>query len=107
MAKSLNVPIAWFRAEDYAHIRQISDGGLPPTFTEWEAKMIQTIARSAAAGILGEKVIIRPDELLAFARQIHARKIDNQVRNRFATLKLLGKQPTSRVNAAVSNRTYR
>lgn len=54
----LNVPVAWFRAEDYEHIRQISGRGMPPTFTEWEAQMMRMLARSAAAGIVGEKVII-------------------------------------------------
>ena len=89
MAHGLNVAIAWFRAEDYERVRQISGDGMPPRFEEWEAKMAEMLARSSAAGILGEKVIICSDELLAFARQIHVGKIDNQVRSRLATLKLL------------------
>jgi hypothetical protein len=84
----LKVAVPWFRAEDYDRIRQISGDNMLPTFAEWESRTTQMMARSSAAGILGEKVIIRPDELLSFAREIHAIKIDNQVRNRFAALKL-------------------
>ena len=94
----LNVAVPWFRAEDYDRIRQISGDNMLPTFAEWEAKMTRTLAQSAAAGVRGEKVIIRPDELLAFAKQIHAKTIDNHVRNQFATVKLLGEE---RTNASV------
>ena len=91
----LNVAVPWFRAEDYDRIRQISGDNMLPTFAEWEAKMTRTLAQSAAAGVRGEKVIIRPDELLAFAKQIHAKTIDNHVRNQFATVKLLGEERTN------------
>jgi hypothetical protein len=94
----LNVAVPWFRAEDYERIRQISDDGILPMFAEWETKMTQMLARSGAAGIRGEKVLIRPDELLAFAENIHAKKIDNQVRNRCAALKLLGDPSTKRMS---------
>jgi hypothetical protein len=100
----LNVAVPWFRAEDYDRIRQISGDNMLPTFAEWEAKMTRTLSQSAAAGVLGQKVIIRPDELLAFAEQIHAKRIDNHVRNQFATVKLLEEQ---RTNAAVGRRTDR
>ena len=55
----LNVAVPWFRAEDYDRIRQISGDNMLPTFAEWEAKMTRTLAQSAAAGVRGEKVIIR------------------------------------------------
>ena len=51
--------------------------------------------RHTAAGVRGEKVIIRPDELLAFAEQIHAKTIDNHLRNQFATVKLLWEERTN------------
>jgi hypothetical protein len=92
MANGLNVAVAWFRTEDYERIRQISADGMPPTFAEWEAKMTQTLARSGVAGVFAEKVIIDPDELLVFAQHTRAGKIDNQVRSRFAMLKLLEEQ---------------
>jgi hypothetical protein len=92
MANGLKVAVAWFRAEDYERIRQISAGGMPATFADWEAKMTKALARSGVAEILAEKVIVDPDELLAFARHTGAGKIDNQMRSRFATLKLLGER---------------
>jgi len=85
LANGLNIAVAWFRAEDYDTIRQISTDVLPPTFAEWEAKMTHMLVRSGAAGVLGERVVIRPNELLAFARQFHSGKIDNHVRSRVAT----------------------
>jgi hypothetical protein len=66
----LKVAVPWFRAEDYDRIREISGDNMLPTFAEWEAKMTRTLAQSAAAGVRGEKVIIRPDELVAFAKQM-------------------------------------
>ena len=92
MANGLKVSVAWFRAEDYERIRQISADGMPATFADWEAKMTEALARSGVAGVFGEKVIVGPDELLVFAPHFCAGKIDNQVRSRFATLKLLGER---------------
>ena len=92
MANGLKVAVAWFRAEDYERIRRISADGMPTTFAEWDAKMTDALARSRLAGVFAEKVIIDPDELLVFAQHTRAGKIDNQVRNRFATLKLLEEQ---------------
>ena len=93
MANGLKIAVPWFRAEDYERIRLISGDGMPPTFADWEAMMTDALARSSVAGVFAEKVIIDPDELLAFARHTRAGKIDNQVRNRFAALKLLEAQP--------------
>lgn len=96
----MNVAVPWFRAEDYDRIRQISGDNMLPTFAEWEAKMTRTLAQSAAAGVRGEKVIICPDELVAFARQFRVGKIDNQVRSRLATLKLLEARGRANLPAA-------
>src|SRR5437773_1584994 len=62
------VGVAWFRREDYQRIREISDDEMHPTFEQFEAKMAERLPRHEAPGIILEKVIVDPDELLAFAR---------------------------------------
>lgn len=79
--------IAWFRAEDYQRIREVSDDEMQPTFEAFEAKMQRMLPQLQAQlppNVVIEKVIIEPDELVAFARRIGAGKIDTQVRSKFA-----------------------
>ena len=77
------IGIAWFRAEDYQRIREISDGEMIGTFEEFEARMAARLPGLLARlpeGTIIEKVIVDPDELLAFAREHHGGKIDSGVR---------------------------
>ena len=76
--------VAWFRREDYQRIREISNDDMIPTFEEWEAKMIKFLASREAPDVMLEKVIIDPDELLAFSRTHSGGKIDTKVRGAFA-----------------------
>ena len=78
------IGVAWFRREDYQRLREMSDDEMIPTFDEWEAKMAQLVASKAAPGFILEKVIVDPDELLAYARRLHGGKIDTTVRSAFA-----------------------
>lgn len=85
MARTIRaIGVAWFRAEDYERIREISDDEMIPDFAEWEAKMLELLARPRPAGATLEKVIIDPDELLTFARLHHGGKIDTKIRSEFA-----------------------
>src|SRR4051812_19422782 len=73
------IGVAWFRAEDYQRIREISDDKMIPTFEEFEAKMAARLPQIAARlgkGVILEKATIDPDELLAFARQNHGGQIN-------------------------------
>lgn len=76
--------VAWFRREDYQRIREMSDDEMIASFEEWEAKMTQFLASREEPGVILEKVIIDPDELLAFARQFHDGRINTRVRSEFA-----------------------
>jgi hypothetical protein len=87
--------VAWFRAEDYQRIREISDDEMISTFEEWEAKMTKRLPSFEAPGIILEKVIVDPDELLDFARQFHAGKIDTKVRSAFAAFVVMKKYGTN------------
>jgi hypothetical protein len=74
------VGVAWLRREDYQRIREISDDEMVPTFDEFEAKMTRQLSNLEAAGMVCKKVIIDPDELLAYARRVHGGKINSKVR---------------------------
>jgi hypothetical protein len=87
--------IAWFRREDYQRIREISDDQMAPTFDQFEAKMTQKLAGLKAPGDILEKVIVDPDELLAFARQNHGGKINSNVRGQFAAWLIMQKYGTN------------
>lgn len=89
------VAVAWFLREDYQRIREISDDKMVPTFAEWEAKMTKVLANRQAPGIILEKVIVDPDELLAFAKRFHGGKIATKVRAQFAAAALMQKYGTN------------
>ncbi len=78
------IAVAWFRREDYDRIREICDDEMIPNFGEWEAKMTDMIASLKARGIRGEKMVVDPDDLLAFAKARGVTSIDTKVRGAFA-----------------------
>jgi hypothetical protein len=88
------IGVAWFRPEDYQRIREISDDEMIPTFGEWESKMTQFLASREAPGVILEKVIVDPDELLTYARHHHGGKIDTKVRGAFAAWLIMQKYGT-------------
>jgi hypothetical protein len=87
--------VAWFRREDYQRIREISHDQMIPTFDEWEAKMVKFLANQQAAGVILEKVIVGPDDLVAFAKRFHGGKIDTKVRGAFAAFVVMEKYGTN------------
>jgi hypothetical protein len=82
------VAAAWFRPEDYQRIREIADDEMPATFDEFETKMSTMIDGITAKGVVCRKMLIDPDELLAFARASGA-KIDTKTRSQFAIFLLM------------------
>lgn len=85
------MPLAWYLRDDFQRIREISDNEMIAVFDDWEAKMAKFIAQ-LPPGIRAEKVVIKPDDLLAFARRIGASKIDSDVRAKFAAFLFMEKQ---------------
>lgn len=82
------VGVPWFRREDYDRIRDVCEDELPATFDEWE-KMIQgRYDQRVSAGMPLEKVMIDPDELVAFAA---GRKIDGSIRAELAVRRIMEK----------------
>ena len=91
MARKPVIAVAWFRAESYQRIREVCSDEMIPTFEAFDAKMTKAIADLAARGVVGEKVVIEPDELLAFASESGASTIDTGVRSQLAARKLAEK----------------
>jgi hypothetical protein len=92
--KARAVGIAWYRVEDYQRIREISEDEMQPTFEAFEAKMARQLPQFEAQlppGVIIEKVIIDPDELLAFAKRFHGGKIDTTARSAFAAFTVMQK----------------
>jgi hypothetical protein len=86
------IGVAWFRREDYQRVREISNDEMLPTFEQFEAKMAERLPRfKAPPGVIVEKVIIDPDELLAFAKANFGGKINSDVRSAFASFKVMEK----------------
>jgi hypothetical protein len=94
MAQLRAIAVAWFRREDYQRIREISEDEMHPTFEQFEAKLAERMSRFEAPGVILEKVIIDPDDLLAFAKRSHGGKINAQVRSAFAALHIAKKYGT-------------
>jgi hypothetical protein len=94
MAALRAIAIAWFRREDYQRIREISDDDMIPTFEEFEAKMVERMASFEAPGVILEKAIIDPEELLEFAGRLHGGKINAQIRSQLAAAIIAKKHGT-------------
>ncbi len=97
-AKARAIGIAWYRPEDYERIREISHDEMQPTFEAFEAKMARMLPQFQSQlppGVVVEKVVIDPDELLAFSERFHGGKIDTNVRSAFASFHVMQKYGTN------------
>jgi hypothetical protein len=95
MPKPRALCVAWFRREDYQRLREISDDDMIASFDEWEAKMNKFLTDAQSMGVILEKVIVNPDELLAFAKTFHGGKIDTKIRGAFAARAIMKKYGTN------------
>jgi hypothetical protein len=61
---------AWFRREDYDHIREIMEDGerLPPSFDQWEQLAKSQVENAKRGGIIIKPVMLDPDKFIAFCR---------------------------------------
>lgn len=83
--------VAWFRPEDYVRIRDMSDDEMFDTFEEWEKAMERRLRDKLPPDHPFEKVILDPDELLAFAADRYGGKINGEVRSALAAIKIAQK----------------
>jgi hypothetical protein len=83
----------WFAARTYLRLREISadKGNLPETFQEWEKRAQPQFDGLVAKRIAVEKVLIDPDALLNWARDV---PIDSKKRAEFAAMILMKKHET-------------
>ncbi|MGE0564029.1 MAG: hypothetical protein AB7O50_05890 [Pseudolabrys sp.] len=98
-AKVPAMGLAWYRREDYQRIREISNDEMQPTFDAFEEKMqrwLPQLKTQLPPGIIIEKVIVNPDDLLAFAEKFHGGKIDTKVRSAFAAAAVMKKYGDTR-----------
>jgi hypothetical protein len=97
MANIRAIGIVWFRREDYQRVRDMSDDEMHPTFDEFETNVTERLKSmgSPPPGIIFEKVIVDPDELLVFARENYGGKINSEVRGEFVARKVAEKYGTN------------
>lgn len=68
MSNVIDVAVAWFHAEDYPRILEISADreSMEPTYEEWRAKAERAIRNVREAGARPHKVAIDPERFLAW-----------------------------------------
>jgi hypothetical protein len=61
---------AWFRREDYDHIREIMEDGyrLPASFDEWEQLAKSQVANAKRNGVILKPIMLDPDTFIAFCK---------------------------------------
>jgi hypothetical protein len=85
--KTVQIVIAWLRKEDWPQWRSI-DPKLP-TYDHWLRKTEGAIKKVEKRGLSAEKVIISPDDFLAWCSSVGC-KVDRNARSHFAATLLLG-----------------
>lgn len=78
MAASQVFQILWLRPEDYPRFRAIFDD-VDDTFEEWRARMDRRLVEFSQKGIEIERMLINPDELVAWCRA-NGRPVDANAR---------------------------
>lgn len=92
------VAFAWFRPDQWTRIRAIISDGyrIPERFEDWQRKASSQISQLEQRGMVVRKMVVDPDELLAWARSC-GRSIDSQARADFAAI-LLTKEMGTKPN---------
>jgi hypothetical protein len=88
--RTIGVP--WFRRESYARIQNLPGNDLKDSFEQWEERTLRMFNVMLSAGQSLTRVLLEPNELLAFAREIGAEAITANVRAELANRKLEKKQ---------------
>ncbi len=80
-------PLGWYRPDSYPRLKQIvSDpGNLFDTYEQWVENAQQLFDKLTNQGMPVQKVMIDPDQMLAWAR-MQARNVDTRCRAEYAVI---------------------
>ena len=84
--RTIGVP--WFRRESYGRIQNLPGNDLKDSFEQWEERALRMFNVMCSAGQSLTRVLLEPNELLAFAKEIGADAITANVRAELANRKL-------------------
>jgi len=84
------VALAWMRKEDWPRWLAI-DPDFQPDYEKWLRKVEAGIQRLEAEGRKVEKVLLDPDEFIAWSREFAGGRADSQARSQYAALRLMGR----------------
>ncbi|MES2292142.1 MAG: hypothetical protein V4527_02470 [Pseudomonadota bacterium] len=84
--RAIGVP--WFRQESYDRIQNLPGSDLRDSFEQWEERTLRMFNVMCSTGQSLTRVVLEPDELLAFAKEIGADAITANVRAELANRKL-------------------
>ena len=84
--RTIGVP--WFRQESYDRIRNLPGSDLRDSFEQWEERTLRMFNVMCSTGQSLTRVVLEPDELFAFAKEIGADAITANVRAELANRKL-------------------
>ena len=87
--RSLEVGVAWYTEETWAHVKKTATDPerFEATFEEWLVMAEDTLRNFVNAGVAPEKVIIDPEEFAAWCKARHKRN-NASARARFVSGKL-------------------
>ena len=84
--RTIGVP--WFRRESYDRIQTLPGSDLKDSFEQWEERTLRMYNAMCSAGQSLTRVLLEPNELLAFAREIGAEAVTTNIRAELANRKL-------------------
>ncbi len=89
MSHILNtIGVPWFRRESYGRIQTLPGSDLKDSFEQWEERAQRMFNVMHAAGQPLTMVLLEPEELRTFAREIGAKAVTANVRAELASRKL-------------------
>lgn len=68
----------WLKPEDYPRFREIFDD-VDPTYDEWRARLERKLKAFTEQGVYVERMLIDPDELVAWCRE-NGREVNAEAR---------------------------
>ncbi|WP_298958388.1 hypothetical protein [uncultured Methylobacterium sp.] len=85
MERPRSVGMAWYRAEDYARLREVVEDAarLPASFEAWRASAEQVEREVARSGVAVVRVTVEPEAFLAWCRH-HDQAPNGAARSRYA-----------------------
>ena len=88
------IGVPWFRRESYSRIQNLPGSDLKDSYEQWQERAERMFNVMHSAGQKLTRVVLEPDELKHFAREIGAEAITAGVRAELANRKLEQTQQT-------------